>query len=488
MKPEFEKFEIPEKKSLGELPEDYWFKIIKRLAKESGEVPDPIEIRAEALCEGLRIPHGPYSALEKPKEGETEEEWKEKRKRDGIIAEYLTNKPGVVIDKETGIISSDFRDLYPEGLPKELKRVLDPATREIMEIEYEHRDYVKSKFGDTKDHIEADNPVHYFRLLGGIDLFLRGYTHHPKWQKNHGGFLKEMNKEAMVICIEGFPDRPYGESLVLSWGDPSYQLGDYDVLMKDAMEVGFPGVFTEVDARQSKTKIAMDNIRSSLLPKLPFDFYENFFKYLKRENSSLTQTIKCPEELKENLIAQSMTLEGMRKKRKEVLHKGIHHLNYPYLAKEGKTSFEPTYQELGQCLFTDALASIKLHLVAKLMNDGYLEKGPIIDYEGTGHLPTKTFFLKYPQYATVVVLRMVNELMAGKIEELSEIYKVFENPNWEEIVKEICKLTFKKPEGGELKDVPIDFFETYNIDPEKVIPSDKEIKEIREKIARLKEE
>ena len=412
---------------------------------------------------------------------------KEKVEKFETITKYLINKPGRVIDKKTGIISTDFRDLYSKGLPEKLKRVLNSATKEIMKIEYEHRDYVKKKFGDTKDWLEADYPVRYFCLPGGIDLFLRGYIHNSEWQENHGGFLEKMNKEAGIICVEGFPKYPYGESLVLCWSHPNCQVGDYDVLMKEAVRVNPRILFTEIDARD-ESKIKMDSSWDFILPKLPLDFYEKFFEYLKKENPSLSQIIKNPEELKERLIAQSMTKEGLLKRRKIVFHQGTQYHDYPYLTKEGKTSFEPTYQELGQYLFTDALAAVKLHLIGKLMADGHLEKGPIIDYEGTGHLPTKTFFLKYPQYAVEITLRMINELMAGKVKKLPELYEVFENPNWEEIVKEICKLTFKKPEGGELKDVPIDFFETYNIDPEKVIPSDKEIKEIREKIARLKEE
>jgi hypothetical protein len=42
-----------------------------------------------------------------------------------------------------------------------------------------------------------------------------------------------------------------------------------------------------------------------------------------------------------------------------------------------------------------------------------------------------------------VVLRTVNHLMASRIKEkdnIPEIYKVFENPDWAEIVKEITKL------------------------------------------------
>jgi len=78
----------------------------------------------------LGIPSGPYSAIELNTEN---------KRKDEIIAKYLVNVPGVIIDKATGIVSHDFRDIYPNGLPEELKKVLDPDTLKIMEIEYEHK-------------------------------------------------------------------------------------------------------------------------------------------------------------------------------------------------------------------------------------------------------------------------------------------------------------------------------------------------------------
>jgi len=47
-----------------------------------------------------------------------------------------------------------------------------------------------------------------------------------------------------------------------------------------------------------------------------------------------------------------------------------------------------------------------------------------------------------------VVLRMINELMAGRVKkkgEIEQIYNVFRKPNWQEAVKEIAKLVFKRP-------------------------------------------
>ncbi len=474
----------PEKPEV--LLEKHWFKIAERLYEESGEVPDPSRIRAEAIVEALGIPSGEWSALEINKERR-----RVNPEKDKIIAEYLTNKPGVVIDKNKGIVSSDFRDIYPEGPPQELKDVLDLDTLAIMEAEYEH---VKQAKETLKRDLKDDRPVNYFRLPGGVDLFSHAYTHNKKWQKNNGEFLREANKHAKVICIEGFANLPFASSLDLLW---SKWERDYGVLMHEAVDAGFNGLFTEVDARDN-SRVEMDNVSVESFPKLSPTFFDEYFDFLQREHPTLTKIIGSPKNLKEFLITQSTTKKvGIILEREEIYSQGKFYISYPYLSKKGEISPEPTFLELGQHLFTDALAAIKLHLIAKLMSDGYIEKGPIIDYEGTGHLSSKSFFLRYPQYAMEVVLRTTNELMVGRVKNLSEIYRVFENPNWKEIVKEISKLTFEGIENypskptvintkqRELTEKPIDFLETYNIDPQKVMPTDEEIKEIREKLKKL---
>jgi hypothetical protein len=477
----------PEKiKSNPEKPEalleKHWFKIAEKLYEESGEVPDPARIRAEAIVEVLGIPSGEWSALEVDKEGSRVDPEKDK-----IIAEYLTNKSGVIIDKNKGVVSSDFRDIYPDGLPQELKDILDSDTLAIMEVEYEQ---VKQAKKDLKN----DCLVNYFRLPGGIDLFLRAYIHNGKWQKNYGEFLKEANKHAKIICIEGFVDLPFASSLDLLWSEWER---DYGVLMREAVSAGFDGLFTEVDARDN-SRVEMDNVRFEFFPQLPATFLDKYFDFLQKEHPTLTKIIGSPKNLKEYLIAQSATKKsGVRSEGEKIYSQGKLYINHLHLSKEYETSLEPTFLELGQYFFTDALAAIKLHLIAKLMSDGYLKKGPIIDYEGARHLSSKSFFLRYPQYAMEVVLRTINELMVGSVNNLSEIYKVFENPNWSEIVKEISRLTFKGVEDDASKssivgskqrkliEKPIDFLETYNINSRKVVPTDEEIKEIRKKLQEI---
>jgi|GEM_PF-1747899 len=481
-----EKITIEEKKKV---PEDYWFEIGKKLYEKLGKVPDPLQIRAQSIVRAFRIPSFPYSSIERK-----EKRGKEERERDKIIAEYLTNKPGVWIDKEKGIISSDFRDLYPRGLPRKLKRVLSPEAREIMKTEYQHLKEIKKERDIPK--LLNDCPIHYFRLPGGVDLFMKGYLHdNPEWQKKHGEHLQKMNKEAKVICIEGFPRVPFGKSLELRWSNREFQWGDYDELMKDAVDGGFRGLFTEIDARD-ESKIRMDATETSLglsfiFPDLPDAFFSEYFKFLETEHPKFAEEIGTAEKLKEYLVALSSTDEGILRREKigggRIFRDGKQYRAFPYITKEGKTSFKPTLFELGQHLFSDALAAIKLHLIARLMAEGKIEKGPVIDYEGTGHLSSKAFFLKHPEYAMEVVLRMINELMAGRVKkkgQIEQIYDVFRKPNWQEVVKEIAKLVFKKPSsnGKELLDEKIDFLETFNLDPQEIIPSDEQIEQIREKI------
>jgi hypothetical protein len=498
MKSYFEKLPFFGRKGLLE---DYWFEIGKKLYQERGKIPDPLEIRALAIIKALGLPSGPYSAIEiDPQTGE-----RVNPERDRIIAEYLTNKPGVQIEK--GVVSLDFRDMYPEGLPQELKEVLDPNTRAIMEIEYEHEKNVRRRLEETENEYgyKADHPVHYFRLPGGIDLFLRGYRHISQWQKEHGEYLRRINKHAKIIAVEGFVDATFGASLELLWTGTESPRGSYEDLMKDAVKSGFNGLFTEIDARDS-SKVKMDRIFSDtfLTPSTPAlfddflknytDFLKNYFGFLKREHPFLADIIGSPEKLGEVLMKQSTTEIGIPIRIKIIFKYGKEYFPYPYLTKKGKTSFEPTFLELGQHLFSDALAAIKLHLIAKLMADGYLEKGPIIDYEGSGHLSSKSFFLKYPQYAMEVVLRAVNELMAGRVENLPQIYEVFRNPNWPEIIKEITRLVFKKPEEDPSKpvevgpnqrrllDYPVDYLAIYHLNPETIMPSDEEIEKLRERL------
>ncbi len=476
------------------LPEGHWARIADRLAHESGRVPDPLEIRAAAIISVLGLPSGETSALtvdSKRKRTDLE--------KDRIIAEHLTNHPGVIIDKKTGITSTDFRDIYPDGLPLELKKALDPDTLAIMEIEYEHGTYIRKKFGDTQDWLKADYPIHYFRLPGGIDLFSRGYYHDKIWHENNKQFLQRVNKHAEIVCIEGSGWLNNESKLDSLWSDPTQQFGHFDALMHEAVDSGFKGLFAVVDARD-RSKITMDHTSFYAYPYLPQSFYQHYLTFLRKEHPHLSRIISSEEDLEYILARQSISDRGIQNSEIKygLFRGGKNYAAHPYLTKGGEVDFEPTFLELGHKLFSDALAAIKLHLIARLMTDGHILRGPIVDYEGTFHLSSKSFFLRYPQYALVIVLRTINELMAGRTEEkgnLDEIYTVFKDPNWTEVVKEIAKLIFRKMEDSPLKttslgpdqkkllDYPVDFLKIYGINASQVMPTDEEIQKIRGKLS-----
>ena len=483
------------------LSEGHWFAVAERLYKESEEIPDPLQIRAQAIIDAFGLPSGEASALEANGEG-----GRVSPEKDRIIAELLTNKAGVLIDEKTGVVSTDFRDIYPDGLPEELAQALDPDTRAIMDVEYEHAQHSKETCGDTKHLFRADCSVNYFRLPGGVDLFLRGYVHHRTWQKNHGKFLQRANKHAGIIAIEGYSDRPFGDSLDLKLSNSREQEGHYDALMREAIDGGFQGLFTEVDARDM-SKIDMESIlpHLSIPSNLSESFFQNYFSFFQREHPRLAEIIGSPEGLKRVLTKQSMMSRSVARLEGDSWRHGKRHEQHAYLDRGEKVALEPTFRELGQFFFTDALAAIKLHLIAKLMADGHIPKGPIIDYEGSRHSASKSFFLRYPRYAAEVVLRAINELMAGKVKKrlffkqkrgLQEIGRLLKDPNWPDAMREMVRLPFKKPEDDpthskttalgskqmKLLDYPIDVLKIYDIDPEQAMPNEEQIREIRAKL------
>jgi len=79
----------PEPTTDKSLPYDYWFRIAEKLAKESGRVPDLLEIRAAAFISALGLPSGETSAFEVNEKGE-----RINPEKDRIIAKLFTNKPG----------------------------------------------------------------------------------------------------------------------------------------------------------------------------------------------------------------------------------------------------------------------------------------------------------------------------------------------------------------------------------------------------------
>jgi len=198
--------------------------------------------------------------------------------------------------------------------------------------------------------------------------------------------------------------------------------------MRQATDNGFDGYFVEIDPRD-ETKISMERKDSFHLAEI-HPFIDKYFEYLKRENPSLIKIIKTPEILSQmfrlyNSLDQARYLKTLIKDEKLFL---VH----PYYTKDGERTLDPTFLEMGQMMCSDAVMAIRLLLIGKLMADGHIEKGPIIDYEGSGHIDSKTFFLQYPQYAMEIILRTIGELMAPEIkkeDEIDEINKILDNPD-----------------------------------------------------------
>jgi hypothetical protein len=135
---------------------------------------------------------------------------------------------------------------------------------------------------------------------------------------------------------------------------------------------------------------------------------------------------------------------------------GKQYYAHPSVSDTGDVSLAMTGNELGRMMFTDALAAIKIHLLGRMMNDGHIPKGPIVDYEGSKHLPSKSFFLQYPEYAMEVVLRTLPELLASRgvklatntqsVEEYTE--SILAHPDWATIIHEIFTIPLKQAPGA----------------------------------------
>jgi hypothetical protein len=62
-------------------------------------------------------------------------------------------------------------------------------------------------------------------------------------------------------------------------------------------------------------------------------------------------------------------------------------------------------REYGEENFSDAMAALKLHQIGQEMVEGKIDKGVIVDYEGSAHLPAKYFYLRNPLYGLMTVLK-----------------------------------------------------------------------------------
>jgi hypothetical protein len=446
------------KEEFKELPDEHSFALMARSRERfSGEKPSPMEIRAAVILELAGIPSGQYSTLLQTENNANGEAARTDTEGDKVIAEYITNKAGLFVSGTKGIITDDLRDRYPQGLPEEVLRHLDEKTQKTIKAIYEYGKYARENFPDTEKELEAQKPVILRFLPGGIPLVLVGYTHDSEWQERYGRSMKEISKEASVVAIEGFVDKPLGGSLDMRWSDPSAQKKrDYDLFMKDLVKTGYSGVFSEVDGRDV-SRVDVGSVEKFLWMyelDLPDSFYEKYLEYLKRESPEFGNHIATPEELKNLLTAQASGMPWKDRDRITTAYQGGKKYHaHPSITDTGDVSLAFTGNELGQMIYTDALSAVKLHLIGKMMNDGFITpKGVIVDYEGSDHSPAKSFFLQYPEYAMEIILRTIPELLARQAVKMdsnrdsAEIHakKVFDHTDWEQVIREIFRIPFKK--------------------------------------------
>lgn len=435
-----------------ELPEDHWFEVMRRISEKfKGEKPSPMEVRAAVLLELAGIPGGQYSALQ-TEDTENGDAVRVDPEGDRAIAEYLTNPAGLTLSGTKGITTSDLRDRYPDGLPEEILTRLDEKTQRIIETVYDYDRY--SRNGEDPAH-----PLYFHFLPGGTPVVLVGYDHTRQWQEEYGYYMKEIGKEASIVSIEGHILKPFGGTLSTDWTADRHERHGYADLMKDLVSSGYHGLFTEVDGRDI-SRVDLERVESFFrvyFLDLPELFYERYLAYLKREDTKFGVQVGTKKKLKKMHTDQSNdTNIGLWRKDREaiatVVQNGKKYHSHPALTDAGEVSLALTGNELGQTIYTDALAAIKLHLLGKMMNDGYVPKGAIVDYEGAYHLSSKSFFLQYPEYAMKIILRTIPELLAGQAERRTlnnlsvehHAENVFEHTDWEQVIREIFRIPFKK--------------------------------------------
>jgi len=475
---------IPKKRDNSEfskMPENFWYQVIEKVSRKTGETPTPKEIRANLTTKLLRIPQGWTSGLDTQniqRENRKIEAVRQNIKLDKLLAKYFTNNTIKMEDTPAGpATSSDPRDFnniedHLEEFKNEVKK-LETGQEKGMQI----YSIIKSELENIKNLKEndrADKDFQFIYLPGGIPLFLRGYWHEKKWQSQFEKHLAETYSQADYIAIEGASNYPLGSGLDIFWSSPNGQLGHYDRLMKDLVKNGFDGNFLEIDARNT-SKIKMDNFLDKdgrpFFPELPKEFYEIYFNYLQREDPALIKKIKTPENLKKFLMMQSTTGDGFLKRdySGDVNMKNYHFTTY--VENDFSDSTLPTGMEMGQLIFSDALAAIKLHKLAQAMNEGRIKKGTIVDFEGSDHLSSKSFFLKYPQYAAEIVLRTLNELMTHRAgdrltqeeeqtgknrpENLEKLYSELSNPDFSSAFAKIGEIPIFDIENDPNKTVEI---------------------------------
>jgi len=488
-----ENFITRENNGRKDVEDNFWFSVIETVSRQTDEEITPQDIRAHLITKLFNIPQGWTSGLSTQHEIKSDGTIKQERmypKLDQLIATYFTNKTVVVTELDNGepVISTDFRDFRDignilESFKEEVEQLdageeLGMKIYTILEKEYEHLQNIYKKNKNIKPVDiaveESDKPIEFAYLPGGNPVFLRGYTHSKKWQSIHGEHLADTYKDAKYIAIESGVV-PIGDRLQDLWADElENKQGHYAQLMKGLVKKGFSGLFFDIDARDYSKIVfdsyfdKVDNLQQVHLPDI---FYEHYFLYLQRENPRFTEKIGSSSKLKQLMLAQTTADSHIPNAKRKMANKAKTYDASWAVSDELTSTTLPSGNELGQMAFADAMAALKLHILAQNINDGHVEKGIIVDFEGAEHVAMKSFYLKYPQYAAEIVLRTIHEVMAGYVgnnlsladgqqgknnsQNLRNAQKMLDMPNWFDIIQEIKRIPMAYVENDPNKTVDI---------------------------------
>ncbi len=323
----------------------------------------------------------------------------EKTKRNNQVPDYLYRQGKELYQ----IIKGEFK--LKEKARKWFEELTDKEKIEFQGIIADRTKY--------KTNIQLE--VKY--LPGGNLAIMKGFFHYPSNWINNFSELGKIYKNARWVAIEGYVNNPIGESLQEHW--QSFLVKDYNILMRQLVKNGFRGEFIELDSR-NVSKIDLD-ILNVLFPFTSKKIHLSLYKYLKKINPELIKKIGNQNDLQKLLNLQTMSSLKFREEIEEKLENittgTYQHSRASVRGQNGKfeTTTLPEGLEIGPIVFTDALSVIKIFLMNKMMNEGKIDRGLLVDFQGGGHLYYKSFFFEHPEYAFEVVLRTLAEVMAGEI-------------------------------------------------------------------------
>ena len=456
-----------------EMPYYYWMQLANEMYERYG---GKIRGIADEIIKKTDMPNGQYSVLFRNEDGILDIE------KSKVFAQKVSNIAGLEvsdeneekinlekqkIDVEGPIISVDLRDYFETGMPEELKSIMSPGTVAFIENEFKIRKETMKKYGkNSTDVMQVDYPICYQKLSNDCDVILRGYAHDQEWHENFEESLTSATKYAKHIAIEGLPEVKFGKSLGLKWSVSWRQQGTFDKLMKQAVKNGFEGYFLEFDGRDESSVLIEGDINRKSFPNPPDSFFKNYLSYLHVLNPEYKEDIKDANDLREILKKLSLTDGGNLSD--NTPHKHIFSQSYsPFVSlnKDGKYITTPNDFLFGQTNFSDALSALKMHFMNKLMEEGKIEKGLIVDYQGAQHLPLKSFYLKNTELAMMNVFQNIPHLIVSYLfkdekidtgsfeftekerqERFEKLNKELENIDFEKVLFEIGRLPAGKVE------------------------------------------